>query len=543
MNAGPAESGFSEDDDASFRPARRESDAYTDLLTRTREMDADQRVLRDEWYAGLSVRNKEELLFELEVLLKASACFANPRNHPGPARRVPIVAQDFREAAVVLKDGLTRATQIIRILLGSRDRVYVFHRYLETVLPEAAQATTLGREWASQAHPEEALIALRQSLTQTVTVLEGLLRAPRVPFRIFYATAAIAEREIAQNAFFNPLRALEFRPEFDTLKSTALLSALGKVPPGKASELVTLTVLSLARQLHYLRLLARISAEQRELTAARLYLVASVMFSDARALSEHLLRTGGPSLSGAFGRGLLEVPRTEIVARRGDLSSLADLFSDVRSALHSIAGGLRLEMRRVFAFGLPPVDTLPTDQALREAMEWTVSSVRPALQHWITSLMRATGTPVADEDAFGDRSAQRDVQERLRRDAWMFAQILRGFQVKAGSTELSDTWPAPAQPHYVKQFLAYFNALGLPLVGVSTYPRARPLRAAMTRLETGDILDAGTLARTIEESAAFREHLDHLFDVISASDVLSSAPFDRKEAAESLRAYLRTPAP
>ena len=108
-------------------------DAYADLLSRTRGLRGEQRALRDRWFSELPLDTKEELLFELEVLLKATACFSNPRNHPGPARRPPLVAQDFREALVLFRDGMRRAVTLCRTLLGPRDRTYVFHRYLETV--------------------------------------------------------------------------------------------------------------------------------------------------------------------------------------------------------------------------------------------------------------------------------------------------------------------------------------------------------------------------------------------------------------------------
>src|SRR4051794_7388935 len=96
-----------------------EGDAYAELLSRTRGLANESRAHRDRWFAELAVDNKEELLFELEVLLKASACFSNPRNHPGPPRRSSVVAQDFREATTLLRDGLTRAVHLIRQLLGA----------------------------------------------------------------------------------------------------------------------------------------------------------------------------------------------------------------------------------------------------------------------------------------------------------------------------------------------------------------------------------------------------------------------------------------
>src|SRR5262245_46876567 len=118
-------------------------DAYADLLSGTRRLLREHRAERDTWFQALALENKDDLLFEFEVLLKAAACFSNPRNHPGPPRRTPVVAQDFRGALSVFRDGMTRAVALARYLLGTRDRAFVFHRYLETVLPEDQARTRL----------------------------------------------------------------------------------------------------------------------------------------------------------------------------------------------------------------------------------------------------------------------------------------------------------------------------------------------------------------------------------------------------------------
>ncbi|HEX3597586.1 MAG TPA: hypothetical protein VHU80_20900, partial [Polyangiaceae bacterium] len=279
-------------------PPPGEGDAYSDLLSRTRDLESEHRAQRDRWFAELPIENKEELLFELEVLLKATACFSNPRNHPGPPKRTSVVAQDFREATTLLRDGLGRGITLIRTLLGPRDRAYVFHRYLETVLPEDTLRTRLVHEGTAQASPEDSLMTLRHTLSNASQVAEGLLRAPRVPFRIFYATSSLLQREIAHNTFFNPLSALEFRPEFDRIKSPEVLEVIRSGPRGKAHHFVALTFLSLFRMLRYLRLLGRIVSEtgKREAVAGRAYLVLSVMRSDARALADYLRRKAGMHL-------------------------------------------------------------------------------------------------------------------------------------------------------------------------------------------------------------------------------------------------------
>ena len=103
------------------------------------------------------MERKDELLFELEILLKGLACFGNPRNHPGPPRRAPIVMQDFHDALGLFRDGLTRIVTLSKNLLGDRDRAFVFQRYLETMMPEDTVRTRMFREGMTQHTPDEAL--------------------------------------------------------------------------------------------------------------------------------------------------------------------------------------------------------------------------------------------------------------------------------------------------------------------------------------------------------------------------------------------------
>src|SRR5450432_1698966 len=120
-----------------------ERDAYDELLRDTRGLRREQAQAREAWLTRLPIERKVEQLFELEILLKGLACFANPRNHPGPPRRTPVVAQDFREHAAIVREALGRIVQTCRVFLAEGDRAFVFQRYLETVVPDDRARTRL----------------------------------------------------------------------------------------------------------------------------------------------------------------------------------------------------------------------------------------------------------------------------------------------------------------------------------------------------------------------------------------------------------------
>jgi len=511
---------------------------YAGLLSGTRKLQREQRAEREAWLAALELEGKDEHLFELEVLLKATACFSNPRNHPGPPRRAAVVAHDFRPALAVFRDGLQRAIALARQLLGPRDRAFVFHRYLETVLPEDNARSRLLAEGAAQITPIASLVTLRHGLTATHEVIEGVLRVQRVPYRLFHALCSTVYREVDRSAFFNPLSALEFRPEFDRIKSAQVLDLIRSMPGVEAHRLVALTFLSLFRMLRYLALLDRMTGETslRRQLAGSAYLVLSVLRSDARALSDHLRQRAGGLLADGFERDLMKVPAKELVGRIPALRASGHHLIGIKSALEGIAGSLRLELRRAFQHDLPEPGAAPSD--VRKALAITIENLRPALQNSILFLGKALGVSLQHGGVFDDQAARRETSERLRRDVWMFAQIVRAFSSKAQHSPAEDGW-APVQGfQYVREFLAYFRAMGYPLLRAADYPRIDLFMAAMTRLEDTDLVDPARLEDAIDECVAFHGFLTRLFEDISKRDELLGLEFDRRAAASALKLYL-----
>lgn len=355
--------------------------AYAELLRDTRGMRREQQQARDAWFAKLAADKKEESLFELEILLKGLACFANPRNHPGAGRRQTIVSLDFREHTGHVREGMTRVTQLARTMLGDRDRAFVFQRYLETVLPEDTARTRLLRASMAQESPDGSLFMLRHGFTNLIEVTNGLLRLSRVPFRLFYAMLATTMREITQSAFFNPLAALEFRPEFDRIPSPQVLELIQSIPGEQAHRLVALTFLSLFRILRYLRLIDSIAMDHSDRrVAGRGYLVLAVLRSDGRALSNYLRRRSGALLAESFEKELFRVPTTEIAARYDQMRAEGSRLFGIKGALTGLAANLRLEMRRAFEHDLPPPDAGTSEQELRLKLRQATAALRPAIQ-------------------------------------------------------------------------------------------------------------------------------------------------------------------
>jgi hypothetical protein len=514
--------------------------AYAELLRDTRGLRREQQQAREAWFARLVADKKEETLFELEILLKGIACFANPRNHPGAGRRSTIVSLDFREHLVHARDGMARIVQLARAMLGDRDRAFVFQRYLETVLPEDTARTKLLHATLAQETPEASLFVLRHGFTNLIEVAGGLLRLSRLNFRLFYAHLATAMREITQSAYFNPLSALEFRPEFDRIPYAQVLELIQRVPGEQAHRLVALTFLSLFRMLRYLRLLDAIALDHSDRrVGGRAYLVFAVLRSDARALSNYLRRRAGGLLADSYERDLLRVPAPEIATRHDELLAEGHRLVSIKAALSGLAANLRIEMRRTFEHDLPPADAGTSEHDLRGRLRYVTGNVRPALQNAILFLGKSLGARLEDRKVFDDQTARRSTSDRLRRDIWMFAQITRAFASKARhANPVVDRWTGAATFAFVREFLAYFRAMGYPLLRVGDYPRVDAFMAAMSGLGEADLEGPQRIEAAILECEAFHQFLTQLFDQISRRDELAGVPFDRQAAARALRLYL-----
>jgi len=535
--AGGEASGFPPGGRAPSTPAE---DPYHQLLSRTRDLRVEQRQARDLWLQQLGVSGKDEVLFELEVLLKAAACFANPRNHPGPPRRGPVVGQDYRGALAVARDGVAHSIVLARSLLGDEERAFVFHRYLETVLPQDSARSRLAGAGVEQTTPEQSLLALRQGLSSAMEVLDGLGRAPRVPYRTFYSALGVVQREVERNTFFNPLLALEFRPEFDRIRSPLILDVIRSVTAREARRLVSLTYLSLFRMLRYLRLLERIAAEssRRRRLIGRAYLTLSVLRSDARALAGYLREHAGPLLAEGFHQEATAVRAEEVGARAPALHALGQRYALVRTALECVAGSLELEIRRAFRHDVPAPGGTTGEAELRASLRAVVLALRPPLRASILALSQALGVTLPAGRVFDDPGAEREFGGHLRRNAWMFAQILRAFTVKAQGPIPPDRWQATEQARYVGEFLRYLAALGDPVLRAADYPGFSAFVGAVRAVSTTELIDRARLDRAVSECGALYQHLQALFERLSALGALSGVPFDRRAAARALELYV-----
>ncbi len=512
-------------------------DVYANLLRDTRALRRDQASARDGWYAGLTWEKKEDNLFELEMLLKGITCFGNPRNHPGAPRSSAAVAHDFLEELRIVRDAMSRINTLVRSLLGDKEKAYTFSRYLESVLPEDSARGRLLQEQLTQDTPEESLLVLRNAFGAFQDLSDGLLKLGRVSSRLYAALHGTIAREVGRNVYFNPLMALEFRPEFDRIQNGDVLEALHGLRSEAAHRVVALTMLALFRALRYLELVDHYASDAS--SARRAYVILAVLRSDLRALTRYLGRGAADALADGLERDLMATHALDIVERRDALREEGRALASLRSALETAASSLRVDVRKVFLHDLPNPSDGVAGAELGPPLILAAATIRASVQHAITSLCRVIAPGRVPPILARDRDGRRAASERLRREVWMFMQILRAFLAKARASNGSvDRWAGAASFQFVRDFLGHFRAIGYQLVRSNDYERLDPYLAALEQLRDVDLLEPARLAAAVEESQRFYGFLEELFREISSRRELADVAFDRKDATETLKVYL-----
>jgi hypothetical protein len=344
-------------------------------------------------------------------------------------------------------------------------------------------------------------------------------------------------REIGRNTFFNPLVSLEFRTEFDRIQAPEVLEALSSVSSDASHRVTALAFLTVFRALRYLDLVDQYAADPETLPLCPVIL--SVFRSDLRVLTRYLITTAADAMADGVERELLLVDASEVREHYDTLAAIMDSLLSLRRSLESTGQTLRLEIRRVFRLDLPSPDDeiAPADLAAQTVI--ATATLRAALHHAVYGLCRELAPSAMLPSLASTEGGKRAASERLRREVWMFTQVLRAFIAKARQPEGDpNRWSASTSFHFVGEFLRHFRAIGYQLLRVSDYERLDDFMAALERLRDVDFLDAEDRNAAIEECTAFFEYMDQLFGQVSRRKELQNVPFDKRAATETLRLYL-----
>jgi hypothetical protein len=391
---------------------------------------------RERWLRSLKVQAREELLFELEMLLRGLERTFNLHNLPVDQ---PVVARDFKPELEDVRDAIFQVIHLSRQLLDPEsDQRMVFRRYVESVLANDDARRRMLEEELDQQSPQESLFVLRQSFDAIKTLIEHLLKLKSLPYPVFTGLGNLVLREILLNRYFRPFRPLELRVEYDRLKSVPLLDALALRPRAERAVLTT-AVVAYFRGLHYLSCMSNDPSKPVE---RRARVVLALVRGEAQTLAAYL---AGPV-------------RDTVTSKK--LKTFAEQSSE----------NLLQQSERI------PRVTLAGTHGTRGTPERAAAHALTAVfQEHLVVLARTLEIPLPEErGAFGALVSGVDRAVRLRHDLW-------GLQVLAQETAVALRGRSRDGSHSalltLRRYLAYFHDTSFQLMRNSDSAAIEPYAA------------------------------------------------------------------
>lgn len=474
------------------RPPRAPRDFFTELIRSTQGVRVGFFNERERWLRALPVEGREELLFELEMLLRGLERYFNLPHVLVDAHVQPLVVRDFHSELEDVRDAINQAIRLARQLLDpGTDQKLVFRKYVESQLGDDRMRRSFLEQELIQETPQESLFVLRQIFESLRNLVDHLLKLPVCGLGLFNDVGNLALREIVLNRYFRPAGPMEFRVEYDRLRSVPLLEQLAHLTEADR-RLLSLALLALFRLLHYLRYV-----DESEEVERRVRVLLALVRSEAMSLVGYL--------------------RTELVPR----ASLRQLK----------ATGLRVARDIAKDLDKVAMDLLAAGDQDPEALSRAGSALTRVLRVQVVAFYEALAPGQLDaERAFEQLTSPQDMAQRLRRDLWVFAQICRTAE---SCLRADDGAAADAALSALRTFLGYFQDVSYQLLRYADFESFDRFSALLTELPG---LPEGPAMRTrlAEDLRNFSHVLESTFAAVSRRALLRGSDFDRAEA-EALR--------
>ncbi|MBI3185014.1 MAG: hypothetical protein HYZ28_22975 [Myxococcales bacterium] len=478
------------------RPSR---DFFSELMKDSQSGSAGFLAERERWLRSVQVEGREELLFEFEMMLRGVERYFNLHNLPIDEKR-PVVTRDFREELSDVRDAIDCAIRIARQLLDpDSDQKMVFRRYLESQLADDRERRLLIEEELDQDSPQESLFILRQSFDSLRAVIDHLLRLQVCSFSLFCDIGNLALREVVLNRFFRPFRPLEFRLEYDRIKSVPILEALSALAEADRRPF-TVAFLALFRLLHYL---SYVGAEAGEPPERRCRVILALVRSESMTLAGHF--------------------KVELAARAGQKRHQGAALKAARDIARETE---RIQRR------LSEGNDASGEWMLQAAVDFTT-----LFRRQICTLASALQPGLSGEDLFRKLVNRSEMAQRLRADLWVLAELCKDAEANL-RTENADAAPAL---FCLARFIAYFQEVSYQLLRYGDYEAFD--RSAGLVLEMGEPPKGPVArARLAEDLRLFSQVAETTFAAVNRRSELGGRKFDLAEAKKLASRFRPEPA-
>lgn len=362
---------------------------------------------RNNWFFSLEVDNKQEKLFELEVLLKGLDRFFNLDNQP-LSEPEQVLSRDFANELRIISNAVFRVIVLSRILLPEREaRSLHFKNYVETRLASDFQRAQLIERTLSQRTPVESLYVLCHSFINFHEIINNLLKLTDQSYFIFHHLEQLISREIAANRYFNPFKAAGFAPHYDVVRSTKISKIVRGIKDPVVKKYVSMSFLNLYKLLRYLSF---IQAEKSDLESLKNSL-----------LIYSLVRSEGLLICRLFEN---EMPEKISSARGISESEREALLKFLDPCAYQVSS----EIRKIFQLELRDAATQEDANILRTGITRSRGLLTNMFQQVIVGLAEVFEPEISGKDLFRDYISRLEQSLKLRKDVWLFKRIIENLE-------------------------------------------------------------------------------------------------------------------
>lgn len=469
-------------------------DFFFQLMRDSQRVRAVYMAERERWIRSLAISGREEILFELEMLLRGIDRFFNLRNLFGETQ--PPQDRDWREELKATRDAVHRGVHLSRKLIAQpQEQALLFRSFVEGSLPDDRARARLGAELREQRTPEESLFLLRSGLLAHQGILDHLLRLDTAPQSLFLDLGRALQHELFVSRYFCPPAALEFRAEYDRIGSVLLLEGLRLLDDERKRKAFALGLLASFRALRSLRYVPSPPVPHTR----RVLVILSLVRSELQALVGYL---------------------------ENDLPRLCANVTGVAAAAN--AGKAAAQQIRDTLASVPPILAQPLTD--RDQLDQQRDKLVEATKQCVGVLANALDPAMGFYALFEDDSARTDQSERLRKDLWVFREMCR---YTARALEQPGATPDAAEP--LRRYATEFRDVGYQLLRHSDrelFDRFLDLLEGWSgrRGESTAI----RLQRLRDDCQRFAEILERALDLVSRRTELSRIPIDEASYQEAL---------
>ncbi|MBN2530630.1 MAG: hypothetical protein JXR76_29860 [Deltaproteobacteria bacterium] len=512
---------------------------YDEYLHLSRWMSEGAARRREDWFERLEVEDKSALLFRFEMLLKGTVALGNHRNYPGARAVKSTEERDFSFEMRMLLEAISELISLGEHLnQPSTFMGYTVDVFMSTTADDGLRTEHLERTLV-QDTPEQSMFLLLGTLHAVRELAErALTRKETITQREFISTHLILYKEVMRSRYFNPLTLFEFRPQYDEILRHQVLLTLGSIDHVAAQRISAISLLTVFRLMNYLDVTIRWDHGE---PSGSLFAMLCLIYSDGNQFAHFLAHDTAHWLAADFGAEFESLSPEKLEVAYDELNLQFQELKSLRELLESTGDQLDLELRKTFVQQLPSFKEFADSNkaTVISAVQTACTSLQSFFQNAAVLLVQEFNVSVKGDDLFKDFTSDITRSKRLRRDIWMFRQILKAFVAKIRGTEaVRDRWVGLDTFRFVKTFVEYFRSMGYQLLRYSDYDRFDKFMALVDRLRDGDALEVQRLSSILEECEAFYLFLDKMFDSVSLRKELKDEPFDSKDAARTLKLFI-----